>query len=251
MPPRKRVLRGSSEEEENDDVLDLCRNVPVPVNPEECLSWDQRARIARMRAQPLYLIDITTTGSKTSFKVAGSTANLYTVTVDPAAVVGKKLARCDCPDASLGARFRKCHCKHVCYALMRACGMPADILAEGPVTQAALLERKMAELVANRTRWTQLTNAEMQARYASLTEAFTVPADKVLDVCSICCEDQSSTTESAACPGCRNVLHRACISEWLKISGSNCPLCRSPWTGFVPGTINLASRPCFICSSPS
>jgi hypothetical protein len=226
----------SEEIESEDDVI-----VPF-INSNQriiTLTPDQQSRLDRMRKEPLYLLDVLKGDSMYKFKVSGSTANVYTLKLDPSADQSRDLVRCDCPDAALGARFRKCHCKHACFLLVKVCSMPEQILAEGPISdQDRYLLLGEAHKVDQNRNWDGLTNAAYMATYNRVIypesdNSFDVPAGYVLgDGCPICFDDQAEKNGSAMCPQCKKCFHKDCIAQWLAISRTTCPLCRGSWTGY-------------------
>ncbi len=251
MPPKRRLIASSSESgsESSSEDVDVIQSPSAP----QTLNWlplEQVARINRMNADPLYLIDISvaatttgvspTDGDKCEFKVSGSTANLYSVTLATTNVTrSKELATCTCPDAALGAKFRKCHCKHVCFVLLRVLKCSPLILKPGTLQLKDLVElrRRLKTVETNRNKWG--TPSQLLQRYDALTNrSFDAPADceEMQDECAICFSPQSDT-KSLRCPQCHNCFHADCITLWLRTTiHKKCPLCRDgAWSQWSAG----------------
>jgi hypothetical protein len=229
--PKRRVSSSS-----DDDAVLVRSTISLrPASPQPLLPPDQMTRIERMRAQPLFLIAVSVEGSTYKFKVSGSTTNLYTVTVDPEAKRSRNLATCDCPDYAIGANFRKCHCKHSCFVLLKVCGMHLSLLVDGATLPNDLdvLKERMTAVDRNRN-WGGLTDASLLDKYNQIVHAdFTVPPGHVMEACAICFDEQPSEETSARCQKCRNCFHRDCIGQWMATSASSaCPLCRGSWKAY-------------------
>jgi hypothetical protein len=208
------------------------------------LEPDQINRVKRMYADPLYLIDVSKSESdetKYTFKISGSTSNLYTITINTLAETHHTVAACDCPDASIGAKFRKCHCKHVCFVLLRACRLDPSFLAPGPIRARQELINGLALIDHNRN-WGGLTNDVYVSTYKRAIShtavdnniaPFDIPEDfNLTDDCSICLDNQGCRSLSSMCPQCNNCFHKNCIAQWLIVSRAKCPLCRGSWKGY-------------------
>lgn len=233
----------------DEDVIEV--SAPVPVNEFEGLGLDQIRRIQRMREQALFLIDIKKDNDKFEVKVSGSTANLYTVTIDTNAEHSKDLITCNCPDSAMGARFRKCYCKHSAFVLLKACHMVPSFMREGPLSNWSreILKQELHLLDQNRN-WGGLTNSQYLEQFKlqqqSSDNPYTIPDNYEMDEeCPICCDNQEDRTSSAKCPRCRHCFHKACINQWLLVSTQTCPLCRASWEGYQAkrrgGFVNLVN----------
>ena len=217
------------------------------IDPYARLGQDQITRLERMHNEPLYLIDVKCSDDgKYTFKVSGSSGNLYTVDINPEAKRSRDVAKCDCPDASIGAKFKKCHCKHACFVLIKACKMQPSILEEGPMRDTVLLKAGLHTIDQNRN-WGGLTNTHYVSTYKRVicgqedvpedgVVPFDIPNDyELTDACSICLDDQTNDKkeDSAMCMKCKNCFHRECIGQWLRARRTACPLCRGSWSGYI------------------
>lgn len=207
---------------------------------EDRLAKEQRDRVDRMRSQPLYVIDVreVVPSKKYAIAVSGSTANLYTVTLDATMTTTKCAITCSCPDGIMAAKFKRIKCKHACFVLLRLLAMPLSSLNEGGLDRERVLTAAArAHTIRN---WESLTNLEYQREYERLSSSPTPPATSHLDVteaalreeCSICLEAHATTTTTTAvqCVVCRKAFHRECIDVWLRCTSKKfCPLCRGSW----------------------
>ena len=220
----------------------------LPTVDEYALRPEQEIRVTRMQDQPLYLISIE---DNDTFKISGSTANLYTVTVNRAATTPLQVAKCTCPDAGMHAKHNNVLCKHCCFVLLKALRLPKRILEQPPH-----LGQLTVALASLRSRnWGHLSNEAYQEKYRQYiaggndgnSNPFSVPEDaEITDNCAICLDEMTATV-CVRCPGCRQYFHSTCISIWLAVRNDYqpkpCPLCRTSWAEYdkknngVPGAI--------------
>ena len=144
-------------------------------------------------------------------EIAGSTGNLYTVTIS-------KTPTCNCPYAAKGNE-----CKHIVYVLNRTLKAPANLQY-----QRYLLSSELREI---------------------FDKAPPIPADKgkaeaddsgarkpIEDDCPICCVEFDPEHEDILyCKAaCGNNVHKKCFEQWAVQKratggGVTCPFCRTPW----------------------
>lgn len=72
-------------------------------------------RLERVKSQRFYMIGRERTGNelKETFKVLGSTGNVYTIVI-------QHVPTCDCPDFAKGN-----HCKHLLFVMLKVLNVPA------------------------------------------------------------------------------------------------------------------------------
>ena len=224
--------------------------------PDTSLPREQEARIERMQSEPLFIIDTVerVPGLVFSIAVSGSTANLYTVTIEAQHTPGKCVVSCTCPDGCMMAKFKRVKCKHACFVLLRLLRqVPEVVLREGAlnhrdVAQPVLDAAQRACTIRN---WESLTNREYQRVYEQLAASASSLSHLDVDVaaleeedCAICLEPHAVDAREAAaqCLVCHKAFHRQCIDVWLACKGGvrQCPLCRGSWTTY---TSAATSRP--------
>lgn len=140
-------------------------------------------------------------------EMAGSTGNVYTVTID-------KICTCDCPAAIYN---RGNPCKHVAYVLARVLHAPEH------------LQYQLA-----------LVTAELRDIFAKAPDLATASPEgngkrkEVEGDCPICCcEFEIGREKIVYCrASCGNNVHEGCFDKWAATRGRDavtCPYCRSPW----------------------
>lgn len=147
--------------------------------------------------------------------LAGSTGNIYTVTIE-------HVPTCTCPNFVKGNP----QCKHILYVLVKVLKAPSDILY-----QAAFLTSELREIFDN----------------AGPLPSETVSAEDkdgkrkpVEGDCPICVEELDPKTEEIVwChAACGNNLHKTCFDQWAaskRNSDVTCPYCRTAWEASVEG----------------
>ncbi|KZT50867.1 hypothetical protein CALCODRAFT_535222 [Calocera cornea HHB12733] len=188
-------------------------------------------RVDRVLTQRFYLVDRERDGDelRETFKVLGSTGNIYTVTVD-------KVPACNCPDALKGN-----HCKHILFVMLKVLNVSQYSTY---YYQKALLSTELAEIFNNAPSAPSVLAAErVRAAYASASASSTstaaappAAASKRLpeegDDCPICYESLPPGAEDGLvfCKSCGNGLHRGCFVQWAKTpNGRSCVTCRAAW----------------------
>lgn len=145
--------------------------------------------------------------------LAGTTGNVYTITVD-------KVPSCDCPHARKGNQ-----CKHILYVLARVLRTPAHL-----EYQLAFVSSELREIFEQAPPLPS-EQAEGQEKDGNRKQ--------LEGECPICCEDfepEGSKEEVVYCKAaCGNNVHKACFEQWAatrKGGGAvTCPFCRTPWQG--------------------
>ena len=144
-------------------------------------------------------------------QLAGTTGNVYTVTIN-------KSPSCNCPHA-----LKKNQCKHVVYVLNRVLKAPFHLQY-----QLAFLTCELQEIfeAAPPLPGSSETEEDDGKRKA-------IEKD---DDCPICCVEFSETEdETVYCKAaCGNNMHKACFQQWAsqkKAGGEEitCPFCRTLW----------------------
>ncbi|SMR61858.1 unnamed protein product [Zymoseptoria tritici ST99CH_1A5] len=142
--------------------------------------------------------------------IAGTTGNVYTVTID-------KLPSCTCPHARKGNQ-----CKHIVYALARVLRARQDLQY-----QLAFLSAELCDIFDNAPPLPSATGKDTTKDGNR----------KPLEDCPICCEDFEEAEKEGETvvwckAACGNNIHKACFNQWAatKRGGSvTCPFCRTPW----------------------
>ncbi|GAM82930.1 hypothetical protein ANO11243_009160 [Dothideomycetidae sp. 11243] len=145
-----------------------------------------------------------------TMQLAGSTGNVYTVTVT-------HKPTCTCPNFIKGNP----QCKHIVFALVKVLKAPAELQY-----QLAFLTSELHELFAHAGPLpTETVNEDDKQG-----KRHPVEGD-----CAICCEELDTQAEEIVwCKAaCGNNLHKSCFDQWAatKRNGQvTCPYCRTPWS---------------------
>lgn len=198
-------------------------------------------RIERAFAQRLYLLAMErhTDGSGASFKVMGSTGNVYSVDfgLQPS---------CDCPDFLKGRGL----CKHVLFIWLRVLRVDDD---DYRIWQNALLStelRASVEPVFTRRakRLLPLADKDVRKTFKKMSRSSASQDAEELEGekddrrcrqhiegedCPVCFEAMQQAEEESGklvfCLACGNNFHDDCIHRWQRASSGDCPLCRETW----------------------
>lgn len=180
----------------------------------------------------MFMINRTRDGTleepKEVITIAGTTGNLYKVTID-------RKPTCDCP------HFEKGHpqCKHIIYALIRVLKASPEI-----ARQLALLHSELRTLFAGAPPiidYDALTKGERAAEKNQPEEQDT-NRKPIEGDCPICFSEFEPAEKTVYCKAaCGNNFHAQCFSQWKaqkRAAGTKvtCPLCRSGWEGEVGAT---------------
>lgn len=163
----------------------------------------QWKRLDRMNEQTFYLITLekgNTVPPTYKFKVSGSTANIYTITMNIEYRKMNHLLNCDCPDATSHAKEAGVKCKHCCFIWFKVLKQELLALGKREITQSQLIN--LRTVCQNLTIANSLTNRKLQEKYLKIISA-TEPTDenkekfkvtRTIDKdqgCPICFEDLS------------------------------------------------------------
>ena len=198
-------------------------------------------RLARALSQRLYIVDTeefsAAGGPSRTFKVLGSTGNIYTV------VVGGEV-RCNCPD---GARTV---CKHRIFILVRVLqagnssplvyqdalvsSERAQLFGAGPAVSSAVAPEAVRAAYSSATGKTPPSPATASGGGSS---GEPVHRGQASDDCPICFEELPGCGGDRAfevCTSCKNGVHAECAAKWAAAmrgcgQQANCPHCRATW----------------------
>ncbi|CAL3967392.1 unnamed protein product [Diplocarpon coronariae] len=178
-------------------------------------------RLMRVRTQRMFLIDREKslseagTSKEEKFAIAGSTGNIYQVTIG-------RVSTCTCPDASKGNQ-----CKHIIYVMVNVLKAPENL-----AYQLALLSTEVAKIFANAPVTPQSSNATVST--ATDTGGFRKPIEGDCPVCVMKFDENDKSDDIFWCKGaCGNNIHRYCFEQWAKSQPGTpkCVYCRTPWKG--------------------
>lgn len=141
--------------------------------------------------------------------MAGSTGNVYTITID-------KVPSCDCPHAKKGNQ-----CKHIAYVLSRVLRVSA-----GLEYQLAFLSSELRDIFAKAPPLPSVI-----AENSSKHDGNRKPLE---GDCPICFSEFEEGEETVYCKAaCGNNVHAHCFNQWKAAKqgrgGVTCPFCRTPW----------------------
>ncbi len=185
----------------------------------------QESRLNRGIKQDLYLLNKKKTEETFIFDVAGSTANLYVITIVDNTIT------CNCPDMKR-AHYRYI-CKHCCFVLLKV----LKLELEDEFYKKFIFDEKRMKNVNDKFTEIIMKNAEyidkdLIEKYNLSTEDgksidFTQNRETGdEDMCIICFSDFDHNN-NIQCPICRNIIHEDCMKKWLSTGASNCIYCRS------------------------
>ncbi|KAF3906306.1 hypothetical protein ABW20_dc0103290 [Dactylellina cionopaga] len=165
--------------------------------------WD------RMRAQRMFCLgrERDERNLREDFKIAGSTGNVYTVTL-------ANVPTCDCPDSKKNGT-----CKHILFVMVKILRARA-----GLSYQAALLNSEIRDIFAHSSVPVEGDISGDKRKRKPLDE----------DECPVCYEpfreDDNSILFCIA--QCGSNIHKECFRQWAasKDGGQvTCVMCRTPW----------------------
>ncbi|KAJ3566893.1 hypothetical protein NP233_g6707 [Leucocoprinus birnbaumii] len=191
-------------------------------------------RAERVRTQRFFMIDRRREGKelKEEFKVLGSTANVYTVTID-------HKPKCDCPDNRMGN-----HCKHIMFIFLKVLCVP---ISSHIWYQKALITSELESVFAAapeapnsvtnprvRDAFLRATGQVAETSSAATSNKKRIPGEE--DDCPICYDTMYQVAEKslAFCEECGNALHKECFTQYEKSArqtgrAATCVWCRSEW----------------------
>lgn len=209
------------------------------------MNSQQKQRITRMRNENIYLIAAEKTCDvplKAKFKISGSTANLYTVTLE--LNNARYWIHCDCPDFSGYAHQYGVKCKHCCFVMMKVLKQDESVLNKNvKIEQISAMKDAYSKLTITQ----DLTNEKYRQKYLhhlnkskSTTHTRELPEkpdkpekepDEDAD-CPICYDNlmTKDSDELSCCRVCKNYVHAACIKKWLTLGNNTCVYCRAKWS---------------------
>lgn len=201
---------------------------------------EQKIRIDRVYKQPFYLIDKSQENEFFVFQISGSTANLYTVKINPNVTSFNDLVICNCPDSSSWARNAGVKCKHCCFVFIKVLGLEEKSIDSYEFNSniksyVEQIKAKCQNLVIKhdlinetyREKWLKLKNGgDKKDNKFAVTKKLDEDDD-----CPICFSELE-TNQSSQCPTCRNVVHTKCIKKWLSLGNKSCVYCRGDWSDF-------------------
>jgi hypothetical protein len=148
--------------------------------------------------------------------VAGSTGNVYTVSIGP-------VPSCDCPHAKKGNQ-----CKHIVYVMLRVLKAKEEV-----AYQLALVSSELREVIKNAP---PIPGVETDGKDG--TETIDGNRKPIEGECPICYDDLDDKETIVYCKAsCGNNVHKTCMQNWMAASRgkATCPYCRAKWeedTGF-------------------
>jgi hypothetical protein len=144
--------------------------------------------------------------------IAGTTGNIYTVSIRP-------LPDCTCPHAQKGNQ-----CKHIVYVLSQVLKVTAPL-----EWQLAFVSSELREIFENAP---PIPTDDVEA------DSGDGKRKPIEDECPICCmEFEVGKEEIVYCKAaCGNNIHKHCFEQWATAKkgsrgGVTCPFCRTAWAG--------------------
>ncbi|KAF2431921.1 hypothetical protein EJ08DRAFT_586435 [Tothia fuscella] len=171
---------------------------------------------ARATTQRMFVLDRTRGGEMScpteTLKIAGSTGNVYTITID-------QVPSCDCPHAKKGNQ-----CKHIVFALSRVLRAPAKLQY-----QVAFLKSELQEIFSKAP---PIVTVDASEPEVDANRKAIGPEDN----CPICfMEFENGQEGTVYCKAaCGNNIHKDCMDQWAasrqrSSAPVTCPFCRTTW----------------------
>ena len=194
----------------------------------------QLLRFEKINSEDFFLLDKTKDESKLTFKICGSTKNVYETKI----YFKSKMIFCNCPDSKSWARKYGVICKHSCFVLFRVLRLKIDKMV---YFKKLIFDENQIEEMKNNFDKLNLFNFEQDflnkdylSKYKLLknNEKIVTIKDNVEQesFCAICYEDFydiKNIKDNFQCKTCLKVLHNKCINKWLSMGNKTCPYCRS------------------------
>lgn len=180
----------------------------------------------RALTQRMFVLDRTRVESNSEhlieiISLAGTTGNVYTITVD-------KVPSCDCPHARKGNQ-----CKHIAYVLSRVLRVKRKELEY----QLAFTSSDLKEIFEQAPPLPSATAEESEK------DGNRKPIQGECPICVVDFEPDSGEKILYCKASCGNNIHADCFNMWkaTKPTGRvTCPFCRSPWQDDASGLKRLA-----------
>lgn len=219
--------------------MSLHRNHDFLREMKDSVSFAQYKRLIKIVQDEFYLLE--TELEDLSFKICGSTKNVYTIAFDKS----EHTFKCNCPDMSSHCVAHNCLCKHIVFVLLRVLKY-YDTDVYGSLKWN---EEKMApyfkKLNANKgfLQDNLITNQELTEKYKSrvnidskkekndINDKFSSNSFNEDYECAICydiMDIKDDIEKFVGCPTCKQSFHKLCIKRWLENAvHKNCVYCRS------------------------
>ena len=189
--------------------------------PQAWLDVRDRALTQRMFVLDRTRIDSKPEHSIETISLAGTTGNVYSITID-------KVPTCDCPHAMKGNQ-----CKHIVYVLSRVLRVKRQELEY----QLAFVSSELKEIFEHAPPLPSATAEESEK------DGHRKPIEGECPICVVDFEPDSGEKILYCKASCGNNIHADCFNMWkaTKPAGRvTCPFCRSPWQDDAEGLKGLA-----------
>jgi hypothetical protein len=158
-----------------------------------------------------------------TLSIAGTTGNVYTITID-------QVPTCDCPHATKGNQ-----CKHILFALSRVLRAPENLQY-----QLALLPSELREIFSKAPPINPVDADTADKNRKPICED---------DNCPICfIEFENGFEDTVYCKAaCGNNVHKECFEQWAESRRRSsapvtCPFCRSNWAAGEEDAVKKVKR---------
>lgn len=147
---------------------------------------------------------------KETVSLAGTTGNVYTITVD-------KIPKCDCPHARKGNQ-----CKHIIYVLSRVLRVPQHL-----EYQLAFISPELQEI------FNKAPPLPSEQAKSTEKDGNRKPLEGECPICSEDFDPTNTKEEIVYCKAsCGNNVHKECFQQWAATKKGGevpCPYCRVAW----------------------
>ena len=208
------------------------------------MELNQHTRFQKLFTDNIYLIKISKNKYDFTFKIAGSSTNIYTVKL-----INNQQNNhlfCDCYDMKKWAKEHGVFCKHILFVVFRVLKLfnYSNILSKITIDDTAILFFKNKTLNAlhiekvhsfvNTFNFSDISSSLFNIDYIKHYERLVSKqplqhsSDKTIPTeCVICFDGIKNVYDTSNCDQCIGCFHTSCFNTWLKFNKS-CPLCRAP-----------------------
>lgn len=188
-----------------------------------------------MWSDPLYLLEYLPAtpdnASTATWKISGSTRNVYTITLHPT----RHRMFCDCPDMRSHAARHRVVCKHILFVLMKVARFTEANLQSyfGSLVLSPEQEAGIQEAMGRGVHDRGVVDDMLLERFQKMTVTAVTVKEQALDArpisetdeCPICYDVLLNETRLDHCRACRNSFHDECMKKWMQYK-TTCAYCR-------------------------
>ena len=213
--------------------MSLWRNHFFLQEMKDSVNYAQYKRLIKIVQDEFYLLE--TKYEDLTFKICGSTKNVYTIIFDKS----EHKFKCNCPDMSSHCVTHNCLCKHIVFVLIRVLKYTDTDVYKDLKWDNEKMEPYFEKL--NSSIDSLITNTELSEKYKSKLNleskkdndnnkfsCNTFNKDYECAICYDIMDIKDDKDKFVGCPTCKQSFHKLCIKRWLENAvHKNCVYCRS------------------------